>query len=215
MAKKKKRPNRKKKKSSLVSGVPAANTNGASVSTASTPQPKEPLATPSGSCSTAVGTVDSSTAAVAMKSKTQSATKHMRERGHGVPARAAEAEPEPHAPLRSALAREHSQDTAGAQHDDNDSSSSEEEFGQKVDLTRAIQNVLKAYPEGLTILQELVQNVSRILFSCCGMYRESLSSASALGVKIPAFRMLPCRRMTLERELCAYATTNARMRAKA
>ncbi|KAG5531749.1 hypothetical protein RHMOL_Rhmol09G0098400 [Rhododendron molle] len=33
-----------------------------------------------------------------------------------------------------------------------------EDFGQKVDLTRRIREVLSNYPEGTTVLRELVQN---------------------------------------------------------
>lgn len=33
-----------------------------------------------------------------------------------------------------------------------------EDFGQKVDLTQRIREVLQNYPEGTTILKELIQN---------------------------------------------------------
>lgn len=33
-----------------------------------------------------------------------------------------------------------------------------EDFGQKVDLTASIRNILRNYPEGTAVLKELVQN---------------------------------------------------------
>lgn len=41
------------------------------------------------------------------------------------------------------------------------------DFGQKVDLTASIRNILRNYPEGTAILKELLQNAGRELSYAC------------------------------------------------
>jgi sacsin len=55
-----------------------------------------------------------------------------------------------------------------------------EDFGQRVDLTRRIREVLANYPEGTTALRELVQNAGATRVRLC-LDRRSHGTASLLA----------------------------------
>lgn len=68
-----------------------------------------------------------------------------------------------------------------------------EDFGQKVDLTRRIREVLSNYPEGTTVLKEIIQNAddagARVVRLCLDRRvhgSESLLSDSLLQFQGPA-----------------------------
>ncbi|KAK9063279.1 hypothetical protein SSX86_017149 [Deinandra increscens subsp. villosa] len=61
-----------------------------------------------------------------------------------------------------------------------------EDFGQKVDLTRRIREVLLNYPEGTTVLKELIQNAddAGIPKVCLCLDRRSHATSSLLSPKL-------------------------------
>ena len=50
---------------------------------------------------------------------------------------------------------------------DDDSEDVWSDFGQKVDLTARLREILLNYPEGTSILKELVQNAVRVCVCAC------------------------------------------------
>ena len=75
------------------------------------------------------------------------------------------------------------------------------DFGQKVDLTASIRNILRNYPEGTAVLKELIQNADdagerRISF-CLDLRThgtEKLAGPLIAGLQGPAFTIFNERR---------------------
>lgn len=62
-----------------------------------------------------------------------------------------------------------------------------EDFGQKVDLTASIRNILRNYPEGTAVLKELVQNAddagARVVSFCLDCRHHGEESVAAPSLK--------------------------------
>ena len=68
------------------------------------------------------------------------------------------------------------------------------DFGQKVDLTASIRNILRNYPEGTAVLKELIQNAddagARKIVFCLDLRnhgKERLAGPELAGLQGPAF----------------------------